>query len=131
MLKKNLILCLLIFFYTIVLGHSAIPHGHFDEFFHTEQDHDSQEHSDNNHHHFLFSHSISLHVVIEKKTIFSAHSIKTSPKNTQPILLFYLPALCQLSLCSGSFYFLDYYNSESTTLGWYNSFANRGPPTVS
>lgn len=130
MRKKNLILFILLFFYATVLGHSAILHGHFDEFLHAEHDHDSNEHGGQENH-FLFSHSISMHVVIEKQSIFSVHSLKISTNNTQPNLLFYLPALCKLSLYSGSFYFLKYCNSESTTSVWYNSLINRGPPAVS
>lgn len=130
MLKRNLILYFLIFFYAIVLGHSAIPHGHFDELFHAEHEHDSQEHNDHDHH-FLFSHSISLHVAIEKQAIFSAYPFKSTTKNAQLDSLFYHPAVFGLYGFKSPFILLRFFKSKSPILVWFNSIANRGPPAVS
>ena len=120
MLRRFLIISLLIFSYTIVLGHSAIPHGHFDDLFSTT--HHNDTHNKNHHeHHYPFSHSVTLHVAIEKQTLISVHSVKSVIKKVplnnfyciesdiQPPIFFsfstilfnrYLPIVSQV--CSGS-----------------------------
>lgn len=83
--ERNFILCLLLF-YTVVLAHNAVPHGHFDEVS-SEHDSDSHDHSEqsNHQHHFLFSHSISLHVTIEKQLAFSVYQLKAASKSCSNI----------------------------------------------
>lgn len=127
MSKKHFILSLLLFAYTIVLGHNIVPHGHFDDIFTTEHHHDSNDHQDSHHdsdheHNYPFSHSVTLHVTIEKQTIFASHSVKcilkkvpmgnilNSPVNFQPlqdfsftVLIFYDYAYPPIHLCSSSF----------------------------
>ena len=120
MLKRFFIISLLIFSYTIVLGHSAIPHGHFDDLFSTA--HHNDTHNENHQdHHYPFSHSVTLHVAIEKQTLISVHSVKSVLKKVslndfyciesgiQPPLIFsfstirfnrYLPPINQV--CSGT-----------------------------
>jgi hypothetical protein len=80
MLKKLFILYLLLFSYTIVVGHSIIPHDHFEDLFHIPHDHHA--HGGNHHqHHFQFSHSVNLHVADEKQSsIVTVHCFSTGLK---------------------------------------------------
>jgi hypothetical protein len=81
MLNRIFIVSLLIFSYTIVLGHNSIPHGHFDDLFSTAHPTDSHNSSDHDHH-YPFSHSVTLHVALEKQTLISVHSVKCGLKKT-------------------------------------------------
>ena len=127
MLKRIFIISLLIFSYTIVLGHNAIPHGHFDDLFSTAHHNDTHNNSDHDHH-YPFSHSVKLHVAIEKQSLISVHSVKSilkkAPLNSsyciesgiQPPIIFSFSTIlfnCYLPfanhVCSGS-------------------LSNRGPP---
>jgi hypothetical protein len=135
MLRKNLILSLLLFAYTIVLGHNIIPHGHFDDIFTTEHHHDSDDHHDSHHdsdheHNYPFSHSVTLHVAIEKQTVFTSHSVKyllkkvpfgsilNSLVNFQPLQDFSISALI----------FYDYAHPPIHVCS--SSFSNRPPPFI-
>ena len=130
MLKKNLILCLLLFFYSIVLAHNAIPHGHFEELFSSEHDSDSHDHNErsNHDHHFLFSHCISLHVAIEKQVTFSAHQSKISSKSTLNVDAFCLLSGKHFFTPPDSFRTLVQVNSESPIQSLNCTRYNRGPP---
>jgi hypothetical protein len=79
MLNRILILALLNFSYTIVLGHNSIPHGHFDDLFSTSHSdsHHNDSHHNNDDHHYPFSHSVGLHVAIEKQSLIAVHSVKS------------------------------------------------------
>jgi len=127
MLKRILIISLLIFSYTIVLGHSAIPHGHFDDLFSTA--HHSDTHNENHHdHHYPFSHSVTLHVAIEKQTLISVHSVKSVLKKI-PFNNFYcIESGCQSPIIF-SFYTIPS-NPYSPLINQVCSgtLLNRGPP---
>jgi len=87
MLKRIFIISLLIFSYTIVLGHNAIPHGHFDDLFSTAH-HNDTHNKDHHDHHYPFSHSVTLHVAIEKQSFIAVHSVKSVLKKV-PLNHFY------------------------------------------
>lgn len=135
MSKKHFILSLLLFAYTIVLGHNIVPHGHFDDIFSTEHHHDSNDHHDSHHdsdheHNYPFSHSVTLHVAIEKQSVFTSHSVKcllkkvplgndlNSPVNFQPLNDFSFSALI----------FYDYAHPPVHVCS--SSFSNRPPPII-
>ena len=83
MLKKLFILYLLLFSYTIVVGHSIIPHDHFEDLLHIPHDHHA--HGGNHHqHHFPFSHSVNLHVADEKQSIVTVHLVSSGLKIVHP-----------------------------------------------
>lgn len=129
-MKKNLILCLLLFFYTAVLAHNAVPHGHFDEIFSSGHDSDSHDHDeDSNHdHHFLFSHSISLHVTIEKQLSSPSFQSKAVSKYFPNIVSFCLtPDKHQFSP-PDSFWTQVYCTTHSPTTICSNTAFTRGPP---
>ncbi len=130
MLKKNLILCLLLFFYTVVLAHNALPHGHFDEIFSTEHDSDSHEHGEhsNHDHHFLFSHSVSLHVTIEKQLTYSTVQTKVISKNFQNFDSFCLAADALTYPPPDTFWLPVYYAKKSPSPTCCSTAFTRGPP---
>ncbi len=127
MLKRVLIISLLIFSYTIVLGHNAIPHGHFDDLFSTA--HHNDTHNKNHHdHHYPFSHSVTLHVAIEKQTLISVHSVKSILKKA-PLNSFYCienviqtPVIFSFS----TIIFIRYQPIINQVCS--GSLSNRGPP---
>lgn len=129
MLKKNLILSLLIFAYTIVLGHSAIPHEHFDDLFTSDQHQDSHKNNNNNHH-SPFSHSIILHVVIDEQTAFTAHSVLNLIKKTLSNNLYCIPVVVQPLL--GTSFLSLLFNCCTLTPEQLcsTSISNRGPPVL-
>jgi hypothetical protein len=129
MLKKNLILCLLLFFYSIVLAHNAVPHGHFDELSSSEHDSDSHHHGEHSSHdhHYLFSHSISLHVTLDKQISFSTIQSKTESKSF-PKTTFCLSTDSQIFTPPASWMTLFYCVVKSPTPTCSNSPFNRGPP---
>ena len=130
MLKKNLILCLLLFFYTIVLAHNAVPHGHFDELFSSEHDSDSHHHGEHSSHdhHYPFSHSISLHVTIEKQITFSTIQSKPESKSFPYTTSFCLTPDRQIFTPPASLGTLFDCTVKSPTQSCSNSPFNRGPP---
>ena len=130
MLKKNLILCLLLFFYSIVLAHNAIPHGHFDELFSSEHESDAHDHNDqsNHDHHFLFSHSISLHVTIEKQIAFSSIQTKATSKSLSNGAAYCLLPDKQVLTPPDLFWTFVHSQSELSAQPFCCNSWNRGPP---
>ncbi len=130
MLRKNLISCLLLFCYSIVLAHNAISHGHFDEFFNSDHKNDTHDHSkqSNHDHQFIFSHCISLHVAIEKQVTFSAHQSKILSKSTLSVDAFCLLSGKHFFTPPDSFRTLVQVNSESPIQSLSSTPYNRGPP---
>jgi hypothetical protein len=130
MMKKNLLVCLLLFFYTVVLAHNTVPHGHFDELFSAEHESDSHDHSDHSSHdhHFAFSHSISLHVTIEKQLTFSAYQSKAAPKNIPGIVSYCIITDLQDYSPPDYYWTPVYCTPKSQTPTCSNTDFNRGPP---
>lgn len=134
MIRKNILVGLLLFFYTVVLTHNSVPHGHFDELFQAVHVSDSHDHSENNdhHHHYLFSHSIFLHVILEKQSIIAPHQQDFNSKETQQALsVFVLPQLYQPCSFTGSYFPQRIYEAGPPALFKDHSIINRGPPAES
>lgn len=129
-MKKNLILCFLLFFYTVVLAHNAVPHGHFDELFSLEHDSDSHEHNDQSghDHHFLFSHSISLHVTIEKQFNLSSIQTKAFSKSLSKVDFSCLLPDKQLFIPPDSSWIYVIRREELPATPFCCNSWNRGPP---
>lgn len=129
MLKKLFILYLLIFSYTIVVGHSIIPHDHFEDLLHIPHDHHAHG-GDHHEHHFPFSHSVNLHLADEKQSIVTTHcytsglklvhsdDFLTIPRYSRPPLIFSR---------SAGFY---HYRSEAPVPITTRSISDRAPPSL-
>jgi hypothetical protein len=130
MLKKKLIFSLLLFFYTVVLAHNAVPHGHFDELISSEHESDSHDHNDqsSHHHHYLFSHSISFHVTIEKQIIFSTIRTKDASNSFPNRDTFCLIPAKQFFTHTDTYWTLVHIISELPLKAFCSYFFNRGPP---
>ena len=129
MLKKILIFSLLIFSYTIVLGHCAIPHEHFDDLFTSDHHQDSHKNNDT-HHHSPFSHSITLHVVFEEQTAFTTHSVLSLIKKTLSNNLYCIPVVVQPLLGTSFLSLLFNCCTLSPEQLCSISISNRGPPVL-
>ena len=90
MSKKHYIFSFLLFVYAIVLGHSAIPHGHFDDLFSSKQHDDAHKDSDHKHN-YPFSHCPSFHASIEKPTLVKSHSLKNVIKKVSSNNIYFIP----------------------------------------
>lgn len=127
MLKRIFIISLLIFSYTIVLGHNAIPHGHFDDLFSTA--HHNDTHNESHHeHHYPFSHSVTLHVAIEKQSLISVHSVKSVIKKAPSNIFYCIENVFQPLIIStfSSELFIRYLLSPTQVCS--GLIFNRGPP---
>ena len=129
MLKKLFILYLLLFSYTIVVGHNIIPHDHFEDLLNIPHDHLTQ--GGNHHeHHFPFSHSITLHITDEKQSIVTIHCFNSGLKTYYSddfvaILFKYRPPLI-FSSSSGLFHYL----SEASIQISSPLLSDRAPPSL-
>lgn len=135
MSKKHFILSFLLFAYTIVLGHNIVPHGHFDDFLSSEHHHESDNHEDSHQHSehqhdYPFSHSVTLHVAIEKQTVFTSHSVKSLLKKTTSNNIFYSTFNSQpfLFISYSSFIFYEYLHPRIHVCS--SSFSIRPPPFI-
>jgi hypothetical protein len=129
MSKKNFIVFLFLFSYTISLCHSAIPHGHFDDLFSNR--HQQEEHHDaDQNHNFPFSHCVTLHVAIEKQIVSTNHSSKTIIKKISLNNLYCSPDTYQPKLLYSSClkYFSLYTQPASKVCR--SSFSDRAPPAI-
>jgi hypothetical protein len=113
-----------------VLAHNTIPHGHFDELFTLDHGSDSNNHCEHNSHdhHFLFSHSISLHVTIEKQISFSIAPSKAVSKSLPVLDFFCFKPDKHFFTPPDSFCTLSYVNPKSPTQTLSSKDYNRGPP---
>ncbi len=127
MLKRIFVISLLIFSYTLVLGHSAIPHGHFDDIFSTA--HHNDTHNKSHHeHHYPFSHSVTLHVAIEKQSLISVHSVKSILKKAPANSFYCIENDIQPPVIL-SFYTIPFFSySPLINQVCSGSLSNRGPP---
>ena len=131
MSKKHYILSFLLFTYAIVLGHSVVPHGHFDDLFTTEHNHDSHnDHESDHKHNYPFSHSVTLHVAIEKQTVFNAHSAKNTIKKASISNIGFIPIPFKPPILP-YFSVIEFnYCTQPLIQVCSNSFLGRAPPVL-
>lgn len=127
MLKRIFIISLLIFSYTIVLGHNSIAHGHFEDLFSTT-DHNDNHNNSHHDHHYPFSHSVTLHVAIEKQSLNSVHSVKSVLKKVSLNNFYCIEGAFQPLIIS-SFSTILYHRYFTFETQFYSSsLSDRGPP---
>lgn len=127
MLKRDFIFSLLLFSYTIVLGHSVIPHRHLNVLISTGHNQDSHKNRGHNHN-YPFSHCPTLHEAIEKQLLVKSYSAKNiikkaSSNNQYCIFDFFQPII----FSSFSSINLNCYTQPSIRVCRV-SFSNRAPP---
>ncbi len=127
MQKRKYIISFLLFAYLIVLGHAIVPHGHFDDLFSSEHHKTTHNNSDHDHD-FPISHSVTLHVALEKQLVVTSHFIKNITKKAPSNNLYCIPGIFQ-PLFITSFSSIQYkrYSASPAQVG-IASFSNRGPP---